>query len=407
MPDFTYTARTSDGQATSGTIAADSIGQAIQAIRAEGRFPVSVKPATAVHDAVSQASVARGGVRISRAELIQLSTQLAIMIQTGVQLTEALDCIAKQSDRPKVQALVADVSQRIQGGASFSEALARHPRSFPMLYLALIRASEKSGMLARLLSRATAYLRDEQETIRKVRGALIYPMIMLSFAMVTTIFLLTFVLPRFTVIYAAKQAALPLPTKILMGMSNFLVHHWMGILTVLGALIAVGFSFFRSTAGAAIWHSMQLNVPLFGALYRKVHLARGLRMVGTMAGAGVALMDCINVAHDLCANSHFRQLWRRAGEQIQSGKQFSDPLFDSPLVPRSVAQMIYSGEKSGKLAQVMDQVSGYAEQELKEQIAALTRYIEPAMIILMGFIIGGICLALLMPIFTISKVMAH
>jgi len=130
-------------------------------------------------------------------------------------------------------------------------------------------------------------------------------------------------------------------------------------------------------------------------------------MVGTMAGAGISLVDCVNTARDLTGNSYYRALWTRVSEQIQSGKQFSEPLFQSPLVPRSVTQMLHSGEKGGKLAFVMEQVSAYAESELKEQIANLTRYIEPAMICIMGFIIGGVALALLLPIFTISRVMAN
>jgi type IV pilus assembly protein PilC len=132
-----------------------------------------------------------------------------------------------------------------------------------------------------------------------------------------------------------------------------------------------------------------------------------MRMIGTMAGAGVSLVDCVDTARDLCGNVYYSELWKDVGDKIQTGKQMSEPLTQSSLVPRSVAQMIHSGERGGKLAYVMDQVSGFAEQELKENIVELTRYIEPAMIVVMGFIIGGVALALMLPIFTISKVVAH
>jgi type IV pilus assembly protein PilC len=324
-----------------------------------------------------------------------------------VVLSEALECIAKQAEKPNVKALVGDVSQQIQAGVSLSDALGRHPRSFPRLFIALIRASEKSGMLSRLLNRAVAYLRDEREIVRKVKGALIYPLIMFSFALTTTVFLLAFVLPRFTIIYASKKAALPVPTRVLMLLSEFLVGNWIALVvgaacTVVGLVV-----YLRTPGGLRAWHCVQLHAPLFGRLYRKAHLSRGLRMVGTMAGAGVSLLDCVTTAHELGGNTYYRDLWRRIGDHIQAGRQFSDPLFESPLVSRSVAQMIHSGEKSGKLATVMEQVAAFAEQELKEQIAALTRYIEPLMIIVMGLIIGGISLALLLPIFTISKVMTQ
>lgn len=406
MPAYVYTARDSSGSSISGTVAADSQTHAQQLLRAEGKYPTSLRVAT---DAASEADAFAVGpsadIKIPRADVLQISHQLSIMIETGVTLSEALDCVASQSTQPRVKALVEDLSQSVQEGRSFSGALARHPRSFPRLFVSLIRASEKSGMLAKLLQRAVAYMRDEQETLRRVKGALTYPGIMLTFAVTTTIFLLAFVLPKFTVIYAAKRAALPLPTKILMTTSDFIVHHWVGLIVGVSSSVVLGWFYFRTSGGGRVWDFVQLRLPLMGSMFKKLHLARGLRMIGTMSGAGISLVDCVNTARDLTDNGYFRDLWSEVGEQIQAGKQLSEPLFKSPLVPRSVSQMLHSGEKSGKLAYVMEQVSTYAEAELKEQIAALTRYIEPAMIVVMGVIIGGVALALLLPIFTISKVM--
>jgi type IV pilus assembly protein PilC len=229
---------------------------------------------------------------------------------------------------------------------------------------------------------------------------------MLAFAISTTIFLLAFVLPKFTVIYAAKKAALPVPTKILIALSDFVVGHWISLVVGAVSVAVSGYFFLRSPTGARAWNWLQLRLPLLGGLYRKLHLSRGLRMVGTLAGAGVNIVDCVTTAKDLCVNAYFRDLWDAVSLDLQAGKQLSEPLFASKLVPRAVAQMLHSGEKGGKLAQVLEQVSGFAEVELKEQIVNLTRYIEPAMIGVMGFIIGGVALALLLPIFTISKVMA-
>lgn len=404
MPTFVYTARDNAGTAVTGTLVADSIHEVTQLLRRDGKYPTSVKPAEGSGPATGSA---HPGIRIPRADVIQLSTQLAIMLETGVTLLEALDCFAAQSAKSNVRKLVEDLSTQVQGGNDFSSALARHPKSFPRLYVAMIKASERSGMMSRMMHRATAYLRDEQETLRRVKGALTYPGIMLAFAVTTTLFLLTFVLPRFTAIYANKKAALPLPTKVLMNASDFVVGHWQ-VLLMTALTVGAGLYVYLCTAsGARLWHYVQLNVPLIGAMYRKLHLARGMRMIGTMGGAGVSLVDCVSTAHDLCGNSYFRELWDEVSRKIQTGKQLSDPLFNSPLVPRSIAQMIHSGEKSGKLSQVMEQVAAYSEQELKEKIVDLTRYIEPAMIVVMGAIIGGVALALMMPIFTISRVVAQ
>jgi type IV pilus assembly protein PilC len=271
----------------------------------------------------------------------------------------------------------------------------------------LVKAAEKSGMLSRLLNRATQYLRDEHETLRRVRGALTYPAIMLSFAITTTVFLLAFVLPKFTKIYANKGAALPLPTKILMAMSGGLIDHWLAIVLGLAVAIAGWMFAIQTRSGLRVWHLIQLRTPLLGSMFRKLHLSRGLRMIGTMAGAGVNLLDCVATAHDLCSNVYFRELWDGVTAQIKAGKQISEPLSRSSLVPRSISQMIHSGEKSGKLAMVTEQVAGFSEEELKETITDLTRYIEPAMIVIMGVVIGGVALALMLPIFTISKVVAQ
>ena len=413
MPTFAYSARDGSGALVNGTVVAASVAEASKALRAEGKYPTAVNPTNDANTAPAPGSADAGSgltipdVKISRDDVIQFSTQLAIMVDTGVTLSEALDCIATQTQRPNVKRLIEDVARQVQGGADFSSSLGRHPRSFPRLYVALIKASEKSGMMSKLLIRANTYLKDEAEILRKVKGALTYPGIMLAFATITTVFLLAFVLPKFTTIYEGKGAALPMPTKILMGMSGFLVGHWMALIAGLTTASVLAYFYFTTEGGSRVGHWIEINTPVIGKMFRKLHLARTLRMVGTMAGAGVNLVDAVHTAQDLCGNTYYRELWGKVSEQIQAGKQLSEPLFQSNLVPRGISQMLHSGEKSGKLAQVMEQVSGYAEQELKEQIAELTRYIEPAMIIIMGVIIGGVALALLLPVFTISRVMAR
>jgi type IV pilus assembly protein PilC len=401
---FAYTARDHTGSAVNGTLVANSEAEVTQQLRAEGKYPTSVTAADGPAGATT--GMNRRGVKMSRKDLIQFSTQLAIMIETGVTLSEALECIAAQAEKPNVKKIAEDISVQVQAGGDFSSALQRHPRAFPRIFVSLMAASEKSGMMSKLLHRATEYLRDEYETMRRVKGALTYPAIMLLFAITTTTFLLAFVLPKFTAIYASKQAALPMPTQILMALSNFIIGQWPAILIAIAILVIGGWLLLRTGPGGRAFHYTQLRVPLMGSMFRKLHLSRGLRMVGTMAGAGVSLVDSVKTAHDLCPNSYFRELWDEVSTQIQAGKQLSEPMFKSNLVPRSVTQMLHSAEKVGRLAQVMEQVATYAEQELKEKIAEMTRYIEPIMIAVMGFIIGSVALALMLPIFTISRVLA-
>lgn len=402
MPTYAFTARDSSGTQVEGTHQAASIDEVSKHLRTQGRFATSIRP---VSDVVKSSGTR--GIKITRDEVIQFSNQLSVMLDTGVTLAEALECCAENVSRPQVRELLNDLKSQVHNGIDFSAALSKHPRSFPRLYIALIQASEKSGMMSRLLNRATLYLKDEQEIVRKVRGALTYPGIMFGFAVTTTIFLLVFVMPRFTVIYANKGAALPTPTKILMAASNGLVSYWMYIVPGVAALIFGAVMYARTAGGKVVKDWLSLRAPLIGPILSKLHLSRGLRTVGTMASSGVALVDCVDTAKSLSGNTYFRKLWTDVSSQIQDGKPFSEPLRKSDLVPGAVSRMLASGEKGGKLAMVMEQVSSFSEAELKEKIHELTRYIEPAMIMIMGLLIGGVTLALLLPIFSISKVVAH
>jgi type IV pilus assembly protein PilC len=404
MPSYAYTCRDGSGTSLSGSLFGESAAEVMRVLRAEGKYPTSIKLAE-VADETGRAHAL--GFRMGRKDLIQIATQLSIMIETGVTVTDALDSIAQQAEKPTVKRILADITEQVKAGSDFSSALQRHPGAFPRIFISLMSASEKSGMMGKLLQRATAYLQDEYDILRSVRGALTYPAIMLGFAISTTTFLLAFVMPRFTVIYAQKKAALPVPTQILMAVSGYLVSHWVVILLGLLALVGAFVMTVRTPKGARVFHYVQLRVPLLGSLFRQLYLSRGLRMVGTMASAGVSLVDCVKTAEALCANGYFKDLWVQVSQQIQAGKQLSEPLFHSPLVPKPISQMLHSAEKSGRLAQVMEQVATYSEQELREKIAEMTRYIEPAMIMVMGAIIGSVALALMLPIFTISKVIAQ
>lgn len=377
-------------------------------MRANGQYPITVKETTAdvATPATSSQKATKGGIKVARLDVINLSTQLAVMLETGITLAEALECAKLNCEKPKLKALVESLHATVSNGVEFSAALSQHPRSFPTLYIALIKASEKSGMLSKLINRATNYLRDEQDVVRKVRGAITYPAIMLLFALSTTGFLLAFVMPRFTVIYANKGAALPMPTQLLMGLSAFLTGWWMVYIPAVIAMIVGGYFGVQHPTGARIRDWIVLRIPLIGPMLRKMNLARALRMIGTMNSAGVSLVECVETAGEITCNSYFKDLWTNSLDAINSGRQLSEPLSESNLVPGSISRMLYSGEKGGKLGAVMEQVAGYSEMELKEKIADVTRYIEPIMIVMMGGIIGTVTLALLLPVFTISKVVA-
>ena len=364
--------------------------------------------------AISLPYFGRRESRLRRADLLEVSEQVAVMLDAGVRVADAVETCREQAElagQTDVADVLGRVGRRVENGEPLSDALAHFPESFPSVYVALVRAGEKSGLMTAMLQRAVAYLRDEREILQKVRGAMTYPAIMMAFALCTTVAMLVFVLPRFTGLYAGKEDRLPVPTKILMAVSDGLVGYWWAIAPGV-ALAALGVWRWLSTdGGREWWHATQLRLPLVGPMYRRLHLSRGLRMLGTLGGAGVGLVDCLDTARELATNVWYAALWQDVADQIRAGRPVSEPLRDgdlgAALVPPSVAQMVRAGEAGGRLSDVSQKIAGHAERELRQSVDQATRYIEPAMIVLMGGLIGGITMAMLLPVFTVGRVVAE
>lgn len=409
MSQFRYKTRDVDGQLETGIIAAANPAEASRKLRVEGRFVVSLEDAGNAPVAVESdtAPVRRSGGRVPRKEVITFAHQLAVMLDTGVPISEALECASEQTSNEPFRVVLDQVTEHVRGGGELSVALGQHPRVFPVIMTSLIRASESTGNMGAMLERVSTYLQKESATVRKIRGALIYPAIMLVTVICVVIFLLTFVLPRFTGIYASKGAALPLPTQMLMTFSDTLTGYWWGWLA--GGVGLAVFVIFggRTATGRRVIDWLKLHVPLISGMFRRLYLTRGCRTLGTMINAGVPILDMIPIVSRVTANVYYEEMWLEVDEKLRRGAQLSDGLFTSPLIPRSVAQMVYSGEKAGRLGRVLERVAEYTEEEFDTCVRQTTQYIEPAMIVVMGSIIGFVAIALLMPIFSIGSLMSQ
>lgn len=408
MPRFTYQARDGSGAALTGELTAGSPADAARLLRAEGKFPVRVQEAAGPARATEPPVViALGSRRIRSDEVIYFASQLAGMVDTGVPIAEALEASIDGTPPGAYRRTVEDLIRRVQGGADFSAALAAHPRAFSPMFVHMIRASESSGLLGPMLRRVADYLTNQRDIRKKVKGAMIYPCCLLLFALGATIFLLTFVIPKFAGIYAGKQATLPLPTKILLNTSDWIVGHWMGLAGGAAAALLGTVLFFRSNRGilAADW--LRLHAPVVGEMYRKACLARSLRAMGSMITAGVSVLEAVTITRDVAGNRIFGRIFDRAHGRLEQGEQLSAALQGAALIPRPVWQMVHAGERSGQLGPVMDRVADICEGDLQNAIKTLTQFIEPVMIVIMGTIIGGIALAVLLPIFQMSKVMTQ
>lgn len=407
MPEFLYKVRSAAGELTTGLITAGSVAEAGGKLRSEGLFIVKIDPAKAGKTAKEKKQkTASGRKRVPRPMIIAFAHQLAVMVDTGVPISEALHCIADQCDSADFKAVVEDVAAQVEAGGELSLALGRYPKIFPPIMVSLVRASEVSGTMGAMLERISNYLGKEYQTYKKIKGALTYPAVMLAMVLAVTVGLLVWVLPRFATIFESKGAALPLPTRMLMFISDSLMLHWYfwvgGVVSlVVGMALAV-----RTNWGRHLIDRFKLASPIFGELFAKLYVTRATRTMGTMINAGVPVLDMIAIVKDVTRNALYEDLWANVDERLRQGAQLSDALFDSPLIPRSVAQMIYAGEKSGRLGQTMEKIAGFTEEEFDEQIKTTTNLIEPTMVAIMGGIVGFVAIALLLPIFSVSSVVA-
>lgn len=405
MTTFTYQARDGSGAMTTGQLQAPSANDAGRQLRAEGKFVVKIAEATAAQ-LERPVSIESHSKRIKRDEVIYFSHQLAVMIETGVTIGEAMESIAEQTTNEHFRAILDDVSARVQSGSSFSASLEAHPDVFPQLMISLLKASEASGTMGEMLERISTYLTQERNTIKKIRGALMYPMVMTVVAMAVTIFLMTFVLPRFGKIYGSRGADLPAPTMLLLNISKVLTTYWYAFIG--GAVgLAIAFLYVRSQPFGRRWIDyIKLNLPIVGGMFNQLYITRAMRTMSTMLTSGVPMLEMIAITREVTHNVYYEELWGEVDQQVQQGLQLSAALFDSPLIPPSISRMVHSGEKAGRLGLVMDKIADFTEHDFEESVKRTTEFIEPAMVAFMGGLIGFVAISLLLPIFSVGRVMA-
>jgi type IV pilus assembly protein PilC len=351
-------------------------------------------------------------VKVKQTDLIMFTTQLAVMLDSGVVLSDALDAIAQQQEQGIFRRMIETTSDTVKNGENFSKALQSYPRTFSPMFVSMVKASEASGKMVEMLRVLSEYLEFEADTKKRIKGALTYPIIMALMAVAATGTLMFFVLPRFTKIYEARGAALPKITQLLVGfsqaMSSFEVLTMVFTFLVLAA---GGLCYFaRTQFGRRTIDYLKINTPVLGAMFIDTIVARSMRIMATMVNTGVSLLDTIAVVQGSCRNYYFHRLWNSVDDRIRDGYQLSESIQIAPdgsLISPGVIQMLKAGEKSGKLGHVSDKISLFYEKKLHASIKAVMTLIEPLMITIMGAVIGTIAIALLLPVFRISSVIAH
>ncbi len=401
MPEYRYESRNTSGKTNAGILSAASLSAASELLRSRGEQIVSLNPA---ESAVQQPWYKKGiSFGPSQKDIANFTSQLSVMLRAGISLRGAVEGIADQTQNPKFKEMLRQIQRDVESGKQFSEALQRYPKKFGSLYINMVKASELSGGLSRMLDKIAGYLNQSIETGNMVKGAMVYPGIIGTLAIGVTIFLLTWVLPRFMVMFAGKEEILPLPTKILLNLSGFMTVYWWAV--ILGLVVSVwGVIYANGTApGRSFFDSVKLKVPLFKKLFRALYISRGLHTMGQLLNAGVPMLDTIAITADVSGNVHYKRMWYGVHTAVKQGKKISAPLAGAELLPRSVVQMVSAGEESGKLGEVLDEVAGYYHKELVGVIKSVTSMIEPLMIVVMGGLVGFIAMSIILPIFKMSQ----
>jgi len=406
MANYRFQVRDGKGQVQVGVLAAESAASAAALLRARGSHVLAVNPLGAedLKPTFAQRFKEMNAGRPKQKHVLDFTTQLAVMIRAGINIRAALEGIADQTEHANFKKVINQLRSDVESGKQFSEALGRHAKLFGTLYINMVKASEMSGSFAAMLDRIAGYIGQEMETRKMVIGASIYPGVIGTMAVGVTVFLLTFVLPKFAGVFKGKEEALPWATKFLMGLSSFMVSYWYfviaGIIGVVGAIVA-----FAKTELGGFWiDRAKLSVPIVKGMFRALYISRSLQTMGQLINAGVPMLDTLAITGDISGNRLYKGLWRSVYTNVKQGRKIATPLVKSPLMPRAVAQMVAAGEESGKLGEVLDEISTYYAKTLKDKIKAVTSMIEPLMIVLMGSVVGFIAISIILPIFKMSSV---
>lgn len=351
-------------------------------------------------------------VKVKSSDLILFTTQLAVMLDSGVILSDALDAIAEQAADARFKAIILDISERVKGGETFSKSLSAYPFVFNSMFVSMVKASEASGTMVEMLTVLTGYLNFEAETRKRIKGAMTYPIIMVLMAIAATGTLMFFVLPRFMRIYEARGAELPKLTRILVAGSRILGNtELMTVLITTAIVLGTATYYWGGTVtGRRIIDRIKVRIPIVGSMFVDMVVTRSMRIMATMVNTGVRLLDAIQVIQGSVNNYYFQELWADVHQKIQDGYQLSESILiakGADLIAPGIIQMLRAGEKSGRLGEVCDKVSVFYEKKLEASIRNVMTLIEPLMITILGAIIGTVAIALLLPVFRISSVIAH
>ena len=408
MPTYRYELQQESGDLLVGSIAAQTASGAATAIQRRGGRIIRLVPLQSGQGSMLQKiwALLNTGNGPSKRDILDFTTQLAVMVRAGISLRVSIDGISKHVENAKLKSILTSIKEDLEAGCTFSDAISKYPKLFTPLYVNMVRASELSGSFGHMLDRIAKIIARQIETKKLIVGASIYPAVIGGLATVVTIFLLTFVLPRFAGVFAGKEAILPWPTKFLMGLSAWMVVYWW-IVPIVMMCITVGIVLLSKTErGGCILDKLKLKFPVVRKMLGALYITRSLQTLGELVNAGVPMINALEVTGNISGNRNYKELWSDVSNGVQEGRRMNEVLDGTKLLPMPVVQMIAAGEESGKLGDVLEEISEYYDRVLRDAIKTFTSLLEPAMIVFMGVIVGFIAMAIILPIFKMSAVVS-
>lgn len=401
MSVYQYTAKNSNAQSVNGTLEAESQAEAENILHSKGLMIVSLKN---IPDRLIKKTRDR---KVSLDALVIFSRQLATMIDSGITLVAALEILRDQIDDRALCAIISKIYRDVQEGKSFCDSTAKYPAAFSDFYINMIKAGEASGRLDDVLERLAVFLEKTAALRRKVQSSLVYPAVIITMAISITIFLMVKVVPTFKDIFATLGGELPLPTRILIFASDALKKYFLFILIALGLLLFLLKRYIKTPSGRYIFDKLTLKVPIFGPLFLKAAVARFARTFSTLVKSGVPILNTLEIVAKTAGNKIIEQAVEGARQAIRQGEPLYQPLEKANIFPVMVVRMIKVGEQAGELEKMLTKIADFYEEQVDVAVSSMTSLIEPLVIAVLGLLIGGIVLALFLPIFKITTLISQ
>lgn len=400
MPKFSWEARTRTGGVQKGVIEAASVNVVEAQLKKYGFTNISINEQA--KSLSLQLPKFGGGGKIETKDLVVFTRQFATMIDSGLPLVQCLEILASQQENKTFKDILYKVKESVESGSTFADALGKHPKAFDQLYVNLVAAGEVGGILDTILNRLAAYIEKAMKLKKQIKGAMVYPLTIMSIAVVVVGVILIFVIPTFAKMFADFGGDLPAPTKFVIALSNFLLKYIIVIVAVIFAVITAIKKYYATPGGRKKIDRMALKAPIAGPLIRKVSVAKFTRTLGTMVSSGVPIMDGLEIVAKTAGNKIVEEAIYDVRQAISEGKTMAEPLASCGVFPPMVVQMIAVGEATGAMDAMLTKIADFYDDEVDDAVSAMTSMMEPLLMVFLGTTVGGLVVAMYLPIFKLA-----